>query len=191
MNNTIPFQSFEGQFLVAMPGIDDTRFTGAVILICSHTQENGAMGLVINNPHPTMGLFDLFAELHITPQQDCPEQPVYIGGPDKVNSGFILHSEDYKNPISLRVNDDVSMAITQEILYDIALNKGPQHALITFGCCTWIPGQLEEELMTNTWLTLPFQKEILFETPVLERWNQALKLLGIDPCFLATYTGKA
>ena len=176
---------------MAMPGIDDSRFTGAVVLICSHSQENGAMGLVINNPHPTICLFDLFAELHITPHQDCQEQPIFVGGPDKGNSGFILHSNDYKNPVSLRINDDLSLAITQEILYDIALNKGPEHCLITFGCCTWIPGQLEEELMTNTWLTLPFQKDLLFNTPVDSRWHHALNLLGVDPCFLATYAGKA
>lgn len=181
----------EGKFILATPSIPDKRFHESVILLCSHTKNAGAMGVVINAPHPAMTLFDLMTELHIESEEKFQSSCIYVGGPERVNSGYIIHSNDYISPTSANVNKDVSLALTQEILYDISLQKGPLNYAIAFGCCRWNSGQLEEEMLKNNWIVLDYNHYLMFEVPYEKKWKYGLNSLGIEPFLLSSSYGKA
>lgn len=184
------FVPLTGQFLIAVPGIDDVRFDKAVIYIYSHTQDNGAQGIVINKPAEKIALRDILAQLDL-PSSDTVLPPLLMGGPDKITSGFILHSSDYRILSTHPVTDNVFLTATQDILKDIAVGKGPAEYLMALGQATWRCGQLEDELMSNVWLTIPANHQILFHTPFSEKWTEALKTLGIDAYRFANTSGKA
>ena len=187
---TSEFTPLTGQFLVAVPGIDDVRFEHAVIYICSHSADEGARGIVVNKPAEKLFLRDILAQMEL-PEPTVPLPPLLLGGPDKITSGFILHSTDYQGNMTHAVSADVSLTATQDILHDIAVGKGPTEYLMALGCSTWRPGQLEDELMSNIWLTVPATHQLLFHTPYAEKWNATLKTLGIDSYRLSAAAGKA
>jgi putative transcriptional regulator len=80
---------------------------------------------------------------------------------------------------------------SKDILERLALGKGPKAFILTLGCAGWGPGQLESEIMANTWLTCPASETIFFETPVEKRWEAAAQLMGIDPSRLTDVAGHA
>ena len=181
--------SLKGQFLIATPGMDDPRFDRSVIYLFSHTQTEGALGLVVNRPAEKLMLGDVLKQLNL-PQTESP-LPLLLGGPDKVTNGFILHSDDYQTLSTRLIADDIYLTATQDILRDITLNKGPKEFLIALGCASWQRGQLEDELSGNIWLTAPATHQILFHTPFEDRWHTSLKNIGIDSYRLSAVSGKA
>lgn len=191
-NNELPaFSSLAGQMLIAMPGIDDDRFEQSIIYICSHTEEDGAIGLVLNHPANKLFLSDIAAQLDLEPTFDAREKPLFIGGPDQITHGFVLHSDDYRSLSTCAINDGLALTATQDIIKDIALGNGPKKSLIALGRASWIRGQLEEEIMTNIWLTVNPTHELIFNTPFTEQWSAALALLGVHPELLNPTAGKA
>ncbi|MBQ7413403.1 MAG: YqgE/AlgH family protein [Alphaproteobacteria bacterium] len=182
--------SLIGQFLIAVPGIDDVRFNRSVIYVFAHSPTEGAKGLVINKPAEKLFLRDILAQLNLA-GRDSDFAPLLLGGPDKITSGFILHSTDYQTLSTHAVTDDIALTATQDILHDIAVGKGPSEYLMTLGCATWQRGQLEDELVGNVWVTAPATHQILFHTPYEERWNLALKNIGVDSFRLSATVGKA
>ena len=183
------FVSLNGYFLAAMPCIDDLRFEKSVIYIYEHTP-NGAKGLVINKPAPQTSFKELMEQLQIEVPQSQDFPTILLGGPDKFANGFVLHSSEYKVD-STKNYGNVSVTATQDILMDIAWQKGPKQHLITLGRATWVGGQLEEELIDNVWLTIPASNDILFETPYQNRWHCVLNKIGVDAMFLSSEYGKA
>lgn len=189
-SKTSPFLPLTGQFLVAVPGMEDIRFDRTVVYIFNHTEENGAQGLVINRAAERLFFQEILAQMHL-PVPDVNLPPLLIGGPDQVTRGFILHSSDYTNLTTQPISDNVSLTTTQEILRDIVENRGPKEFLLALGCATWRRGQLEDELMSNAWLTVPADLRILFHTPSADKWREALKSVGIDAYRLSGTAGKA
>ncbi len=189
--NSLFFQSLKGQLLVAMPGIDDLRFDKTVIYIYEHTQETGAHGIIINKPAARMSFNDILAQLKIdfVDRGDVPE--ILLGGPEQMTHGFILHSDDYFCPDTNFIQSNVALTSTQDILEDIAQGTGPENKLIALGCASWVRGQLEDEIMSNIWLTVPANKQLLFDTPFSERWQKAIETLGINHFYLTNVSGKA
>ncbi len=189
---------YDGQFLIAMPGIGDPRFEQTVIYMCAHTEE-GAMGIVINRPMEDLDFATLLHRLEIVPEekaQDIPEEvrhtPVMVGGPVEPTRGFVLHSTDYFNPqITLPVTPHVGLTATLDILHDMARGAGPRDVLIALGYAGWAPGQLESEIQQNVWLTCEADRDILFLSPIETRYEKALRKLGIDPGFLSADAGHA
>ncbi len=190
-DRTIPdFTPLTGQLLMASPGMDDERFEKSVIYVYNHTEEDGALGLVINKPAEKISFQEILTHLHIT-EMDVTPPPVYLGGPEQVTHGFILHSRDYQSPQTIPVSGTVALTATQDILRDIVTGHGPQHYLMTLGCASWRRGQLEEEIMGNLWITAPADEHILFQTPYHQKWNDSLRLIGVDPYRLSGQAGKA
>ena len=189
--NLPPFSSLAGSFLIAMPNIEDKRFQKAVVYIAQHTENEGANGLIINKPIPKISCEDILTQLRIKYDEKVHFPPVLDGGPDRKMQGFILHTPDVFYPETVAITNEVHLTATQEILTDIALGKAPQNYLITVGCCTWSPSQMEEEIMGNVWLTAPANLDILFHTPYEERWDKALRQLGIIPENFSVRAGKA
>ena len=189
--NLPPFTSLAGSFLIAMPDIEDRRFQKAVIYVTQHTENEGAVGLIINKPLAKISYQDILAQLYISYDDKTPFQPVLDGGPDRKMQGFILHSSDSFYPETSAVTNEINLTATQEILTDIALGKAPQNYLLAIGCATWSPSQMEEEIMGNIWLTAPARTDILFQIPYEERWEKALNSIGINPASFSSKAGKA
>ena len=188
MNNR--WASLTGQLLIAVPNIDDSRFERSVIYVFSHTESDGAKGIVINKPAEKLLLKDIMSQLNLG-GTDVSFPPLLLGGPDKITSGFILHSNDYRTLSTRIVTEDIYLTATQDILQDIAHHKGPSEYIMALGCASWQKGQLEDELMSNVWLTAPSSHQILFHTPYDDRWHISLKNIGIDSYRLSAMAGKA
>ncbi|MGZ9809420.1 YqgE/AlgH family protein [Pseudoroseicyclus sp. H15] len=183
--------SLAGQLLVALPDMGDPRFSRAVVYICAHG-EDGALGLIVNKPTPEIRFAELLRQLGIEPGGGMGDIRVHFGGPVEPQRGFVLHSADYEGgEATLPVDGEVAMSATTDILRDIAEGTGPQHSMMALGYAGWGPGQLEEELARNDWLTAPARGEILFGRAAEHKWAAALKGLGIDPAGLSSSSGRA
>lgn len=193
-----PTDSLKGQFLVAMPGMGDESFRESVVYLVGHSDE-GAMGLVVNQSLDDMRFADILEELElgepdeiIRLPEDVRERRVMRGGPVQRGRGFVLHSPDYfREDNSYPVTDEVFLTATLDILKSIAFQNAPADALFALGYCGWSPGQLEAELKHNSWLTVPFERELLFEVPVGERYDAALASLGVTRARLSMFAGNA
>ena len=182
------------QFLIAMPGMVDETFAGSVVYLCEHN-EKGALGLVINKPI-SLTLGNLFEKVELDlPDQDLAASPVFFGGPVQTERGFVLHepldAEGKHYNATLAVPGGLEMTTSRDVLEALSHGAGPKKLLVTLGYSGWAAGQLEEELGRNGWITVDAAPEIIFETPIEERYEKALGLLGIDPRMLSQEAGHA
>ena len=187
------------QFLIAMPGMVDDNFARAVVYLCEHSS-NGALGLVINRP-TDITLKNLFekVELKLDHRRELAEQPVFFGGPVQTERGFVLHDgagaggSPYNSTLS--VPGGLDMTSSKDVLEALADGAGPKRVLVTLGYAGWQAGQLEDEIGRNGWLTVGADAEriqaVIFDTPVPQRYDRALSLLGIDPRMLSAEAGHA
>lgn len=189
-------ESLRGQFLVAMPDMGDDRFRETVIYLVGHGDE-GAMGLVVNQSVEDMSFADILEELKLGEKEelihlpdDIKNRQVLRGGPVQKSRGFVLHSSDYfKVGNSYEVNEDICLTATLDILKAMAFKETPHEALFALGYCGWSPGQLEQEIQGNGWLTVPFSRELLFGLPIEARYDAALARLGITRATLSAAAG--
>jgi len=187
-----------GQFLIAMPSMQDPRFARAVILLCAHSEE-GAMGIIVNQPTGEINFSDLLGQLEIPGDEkllplddELAIKPVHVGGPVESGRGFVLHSSDYNaSEATLSIQPGVCLTATIDILRAIANNEGPEHSFLALGYAGWAPGQLEDELASNGWLNCAIDADLVFDNELGDKYDQALALLGIDPAFIATEAGHA
>lgn len=187
-------ESLENQLLIAMPTLNDPYFNKSVTYICEHNDE-GAMGLVINIPI-NVTLNDLLSQLEGNIETDGKSSPllsqmVLKGGPVNTERGFVLHSPQKGWSSSLALSDDVMITTSKDILLALGTDDEPEHYIVTLGYAGWEPGQLEQELKDNAWLTAPADQEILFQTPISDRWKKATEKLGIDSTHLSSDVGHA
>jgi putative transcriptional regulator len=189
LNTDLPH--LDGKLLIAMPGMGDPRFDKSLIYICAHS-EDGAMGLIINKPAVDLQFSDLLDQLKITPAQSYRPIEVHFGGPVEHGRGFVLHSKDYiAEDSTLEVNDEFGMTATLDILEDISQGKGPNVCLLALGYAGWGPGQLEEEIRENGWLTCDADAALIFSPSNQDKWRDAIVSLGIDPRMLSATGGSA
>jgi len=190
------FQSFRNHFLIAMPHLEDSNFSGTVTYICEHNEE-GALGVVINKPLEQLQVAELFAQLELpNPNSGLTEAEelvshIYEGGPVHHERGFIIHTGGANWDSSLQVSDELSLTTSVDVLDAIANRQGPEQILIALGCAGWDAGQLEKELQENTWLTCVANQEVLFDTPDENKLQAAAGLLGIDINLLSGEAGHA
>jgi putative transcriptional regulator len=182
--------SLKGYFLIAMPGLMDINFQKTVTLISEHTAE-GAVGIVINQTHAELQTKNIFQELGIDFVDQAGHIPIHIGGPVHTNEIFILHGQPVEWGESLLITPELALSNTKIILEAIAHRKGPDSYIISLGCAGWGPGQLEYEIKENVWLTAPYTRDIIFELPMENRWEESMKRIGIDPTLLSDSVGHA
>ncbi|MFZ2990424.1 YqgE/AlgH family protein [Ideonella sp.] len=189
-----PVINLTNQFLIAMPGMADEQFAGAVVYLCEHN-EKGALGLVINKPIDiTLG--SLFEKVDLNLEQlTLAEQPVFYGGPVQTERGFVLHEpatdDGATYSSTLSVPGGLAMTTSKDVLEALAKGDGPSRVLITLGYAGWAAGQLEDEIGRNDWITVDAQADLIFNTPVADRYRAAWGLLGIDPRMLSQEAGHA
>jgi len=185
-----PQSSLVNQLLIAMPGMPDPNFNSTVTLICEHNDE-GALGIVINRPL-NLNLGGLFEQLSLEePDAAAAEHPVLSGGPVARERGFVLHNPGPAFESSLSVSDDVQLTLSRDILDSLAAGKGPERSLVALGYAGWEPGQLEAEMLANTWINVPASPQIIFDIPFADRWAKAADSLGIDISRLSPHAGHA
>ena len=171
----------ENQFLIAMPQLMDSYFSNTVTYLWKHNSE-GALGIVINKPL-TACVADIFDELDIISGVDdgaFRHEQVLAGGPVERDKGFILHDSKTNWESSINVTSEIKICTSKTILQDIAAGRGPDNYLVALGCAGWDAGQLEEEIISNTWLTAPADPQLIFSKDFTKKANKAAALLGID-----------
>ncbi|MDD3518584.1 MAG: YqgE/AlgH family protein [Chromatiales bacterium] len=181
--------NFTNQFLIAMPALSDPNFFHSVTLICEHNAD-GAMGIVVNHPMD-ITLNAVFEHMQIASHEPVGDAPVYSGGPVQPDRGFILHQPVGDWSSTLRIGDEVAVTTSRDILEALAEGQGPERFLAALGYAGWGPGQLEQEIADNTWLTTPADSDILFALPAAQRWQAAARRLGVDLNLLSGEAGHA
>lgn len=177
------------QFLIAMPTLTDKDFIHTVTYLCQHSSE-GAIGIIINRP-TSMKLGDIFAQMNIEATSLASiNAPIFIGGPVQQERGFVIHTAcEQKWDSSIVISEKVTLTTSRDILEAIAKSEGPEHYLIALGYAGWTAGQLEKEMVENAWLHTPYSENILYHTPVSERWDAAAKLIGVNIHLLGAVAG--
>jgi putative transcriptional regulator len=184
-------KSLAGTLLVAMPHMLDPRFARSVVYLCAHSEDDGAMGLVINKVLGALTMGELFAHLEIEPGGRIGSRPVHFGGPVETGRGFVLHTADYRDEGTLLVGDNLAVTATLDILRAIGKGSGPQKSLLALGYAGWAPGQLDAEIQANGWLSADADAEFVFDPDLEGKWNRALDRLGIDLSMLSSDAGHA
>jgi putative transcriptional regulator len=183
--------SLANHFLIAMPGMADPSFSGTVVYLCEHSS-HGALGVVINRP-TDLTLQTLFERVELQlDSEPRRSQPVLYGGPVHTDRGFVLHNQaDAHYDSTLRVNDELALTMSRDVLEAVAEGDGPPKLLVTLGHAGWGEGQLEYEIGRNAWLTVPADLSVIFDTPPENRFGAAMNLLGFDPAMLSDQAGHA
>lgn len=188
----------DGQMLIAMPVMEDERFSRSVIYICAHSPE-GAMGIIVNRPARAIDFADLLVQLEIVEAADQIKLPgnvemmkVMKGGPVETGRGFVLHSSDFFiQNATLPIDEGICLTATLDILKAIAQGHGPSRAILALGYAGWAPGQLETEIQSNGWLHCPADPDLIFGADAEDKYPRALRKIGIDPGMLSNAAGHA
>ena len=183
-------------FLIAMPGLSDALFGRSVVFMCEHS-ERGALGLVINKPSD-IRLPRLFEKIDLPMgRADLRDTPVFQGGPVQTERGFVLHDAidsaegESIYASTLAIPGGLEMTTSKDVLEAMSSGAGPRRVLVTLGYASWAQGQLESEITENSWLTVAADPALIFDTPVHERYERAMALLGLQPWMLAPDAGHA
>jgi putative transcriptional regulator len=185
-----------GKVILAMPAMGDVRFHRAVIFLCAHDSK-GAMGLVINHRLPGLDLMQLLGQMNIRAEDAPPSAPladslpVMSGGPVESARGFILHSTDFLQADTIKINDDFSITGTVDALRAVANGRGPKRMLFILGYAGWSAGQLDREIQDNAWLIADAAPDLVFGAPPDEKWDRTVKMLGVNPAMLSGEGGHA
>ncbi len=187
----LPVANFTHQFLIAMPGMQDPRFSESITYMLHHDPE-GAVGLVINKP-TDLSVHDLLKEVAVPAQISLrrPDAKVLNGGPVAQHVGFVLHYEGGDWTSTRILHDGLRVTSSKDILQAIAKGHGPDDYLIALGYAGWGPGQIEQEMAANAWLNCPADQSILFSVPFDERWGAAARMMGVDVRLLHAGIGHA
>jgi putative transcriptional regulator len=179
-----------GHLLVAMPGMQDPRFDHSVVCLCAHTAD-GAMGVMVNRPLAGMVFDDLLRQLKVEPMPPARRIRMVSGGPVETGRGFVLHTDDWTTEGSLAFAPGLTLTASTDILAAIAGGGGPRDGMLALGYAGWGPGQLEDEIQRNAWLSLPADEALVFRDDLSESWAAALARLRIDPALLSGTAGRA
>ncbi|MFY9995887.1 MAG: YqgE/AlgH family protein [Leclercia sp.] len=174
--------NLQHHFLIAMPALQDPIFRRSVVYICEYS-DDGAMGIIINKPLENLTVEGILEKLKISQDARVPEirldKPVMLGGPLAEERGFILHTPP-GFASSIRISDNTVITTSRDVLETLGTENHPTEVLVALGYASWEKGQLEQEILDNAWLTAPADLNILFKTPIADRWRDAAKLIGID-----------
>lgn len=184
-----------GQFLIAMPSMTDPRFSQTITFICTHN-EDGAMGIVLNRPSAHY-VADLLKQIQLATQpMTLLNEPIYEGGPVQQDRGFVLHVPNQEYDATIFINESIALTTSKDILEAVANNQAPEKMLIALGYAGWAPGQLEEEMGLNAWLSFETTQtkalqQIIFDEPPQNRLNLAMSMMGLNLSNLSDVAGHA
>lgn len=185
----------KGHLLIAMPGMEDTRFARSVVLICSHSSD-GSMGFILNQSVASPQFVEILDELDMADQAKELESqgrqvPIFRGGPVEQGRGFVVHSLDYSSSASARIGDLAAVTATLDVLRALAGPTPPEDSIMLLGYAGWSEGQLEDEIAHNGWLTIPASRKLVFQTHHTMQYDAALAELGVSEATLSASAGHA
>ncbi len=211
MSTDSPPINLTHHFLIAMPGLSDENFNRSVVYLCEHS-ERGALGLVINKPSD-LDMQSLFQKVDLPLSRlDLAQHPVLQGGPVHTERGFVLHEsmQPQHDPIvdpdkaqspletnlgvyasTMAIPGGLEMTTSRDVLEALSNGAGPRKVLVSLGYAAWGQGQLESEIAENSWLTVGADPQVIFDTPIDQRYERALALLGLQTWMLAPDAGHA
>ncbi|RVT45331.1 YqgE/AlgH family protein [Rheinheimera sediminis] len=183
--------NFQNHLLIAMPGLDDPMFKRSVTYICEHNAE-GAMGIVINHPMPVK-VTELLSQLQIEHDAESQAAKAHVcaGGPVQSDRGFVLHTPKEGYTSSMRLNKDLMVTTSRDILEKLTTEEAPEKFILALGYAGWSAGQLEKEMAENSWLMIPADNSIIFELSHAEKWQGAAHAMGIEVWQLSPEAGHA
>ena len=179
-----------GKLLISMPSLEDERFYKTVIYICAHSSE-GTMGIIINKKIDYDLYPDLLEQLGIDKPLSGKKLYIRYGGPVETGRGFVLHSDEVIQKETLSIGKGVALTSNVEFFEDLSKGKGPENSIFALGYAGWGPGQIEKEILANSWMTLSADSKFLFDEEVSNKWSEAYNILGIDPNKLSSQSGTA
>lgn len=183
--------SLTNHLLIAMPTLSDPNFAHTVTLICEHSPERGALGIVVNKPLP-MKFGDVLSQMKLDPaDSSIGERPVLRGGPVHTDRGFVLHRPGGDWESSHVVSELIQVTTSRDVLAAMASGEGPNDAFIALGYAGWESGQLEREILDNAWISMPAEESIVFGLPYEERWPAVWRVMGIDLGQMSQFSGRA
>jgi putative transcriptional regulator len=177
-----PLETLAPGLLIAAPSLKDPNFDHTVILMCVHN-EQGAMGLVVNRPAP-VSLGDIMQQMEIEHEAQDTTQAALVGGPVALDSGLLLYELDPSSEVrddELKVTDHLRLCPSQEMLRSIGRGEGPSRYHIFLGHSGWGPGQLESEIAQGAWIPGQLDTNLIFVTPIDQRWEASLRAEGLHP----------
>jgi putative transcriptional regulator len=176
-------------FLIAMPAMQDPNFSRTLTFVCEHN-ERGALGIVVNRPIEVT-LATLFRQVEIPLDgAELADQPVFFGGPVKFDHGFVLHRPlgEWKSTLPV---GELGLTTSRDILEAMARGEGPREQLVALGYAGWAPGQLEQEIADNGWLTVHADVDLIFNVAPEARYDAAMHALGVNAANLSEEAGHA
>lgn len=185
-------ENLTGKILVATPAISNEYLNKSMVLVCSH-DENGAMGLIINKPIPSMNIGNLMRRLNLY-SEEFENLEVYFGGLEETDRCFILHSDDYLLEKSSRIRDGVALTINADIIRASLSGRwpqGPRERMVCIGCCIWEMDQLENEVASSYWIPVESDEALIFGNPKVDKWSKALLKIGMHSSLFSKESGNA
>ncbi len=178
------------QLLVALPALHDPNFARSVTLVCQH-DDDGAMGVMVNRASEyTLG--EVLQQMGISSDSETLQsQIVLAGGPVHPERGFVLHDGEREWDSTLTVGDGLFLTTSRDVLEALARGEGPAQVVVALGCAGWGAGQLEQELVDDSWLMVPAGRGLLFDLPLDQRWQAAAGSIGVDLVNFAGHSGHA
>lgn len=160
--------SLQGQLLLASPTLGDGTFDHSVIMLAQHSATDGAFGMIIN--HPTdASVGDLVPDLG---SSALSALPVHRGGPLSTDElTFSSFAWSGKNGLAYLPNISAKVAASM-------VGKNGHIVQATVGHSAWSPGQLENELLRNTWITLRPTQSLLSQPHDPALWKSLLKTIS-------------
>lgn len=175
INSALSQQSALGM-LIASPQMNDSNFSGAVILMCQHT-DHGALGIVLNRPTSLTVGEVLDDAIFVRPSDKHVE--VLWGGPVDQQIGFVVFSGAVGREIGWSLaNGAISVSQSRDLLEEKII-KGERYRLC-LGYSGWGPGQLESEIEEGAWLYTDADPSVVLEGNVGTIYERALATLGLS-----------
>lgn len=171
--------------LVSMPQMLDPNFARTVVLLAEYGS-HGAFGLVVNRRMSEPAHEVITAEPPLDIRKDVH---LYIGGPVEPNRAWVLTRRRELDGDALEITDSVFLSAAPALIRHTLQTSPDPQVRIVIGYSGWGPGQLDDELAESAWLMAPVQPDLLFETPVDQMWETAIRRLGAEPSALQSSSG--
>jgi putative transcriptional regulator len=184
-----PRSSLAPAFLLSMPQLVDANFHQTVVLLCQHSREDGAFGLVVNRPIRTSGRVMVNLDPPVTIDR---ELEIWIGGPVEPQRSWMLVGADVEWEASehaTRITEGLHLSTSPELLRQVLESSPPPRTRLMVGYSGWGAGQLEQELEASAWLISEIDRDLIFNTPPERMWETAIRRLGADPGALQMGSG--
>jgi len=173
-------QSLAPSLLLATPTLLDPNFRQTVVLLFAHGPE-GALGLVVNRPSPEPLSKVLEATGLPNPGKEVGRQPVFLGGPVQLGTGWVIFQGPDARSESFPAGPDLRVTGSHRVFRDLLTAGSVPPFRFFLGNAGWAPAQLEEEIREGAWMTAPVDPRLVLEVPPDQCWRQAWMAMGVDP----------